>query len=51
MLFNSLYFLVFLLIVLVTYHAVLRSFAVRKLFLLRRAGPSMRAGARASCSS
>jgi alginate O-acetyltransferase complex protein AlgI len=34
MLFNSLYFLVFLLIVLVTYHAVLRSFAARKLFLL-----------------
>jgi len=34
MLFNSLYFLVFLLIVLTVYHGVLRSFAARKLFLL-----------------
>jgi len=34
MLFNSLYFLLFLLIVLIGYHAVLRSFAARKLFLL-----------------
>ncbi|MBY0275540.1 MBOAT family protein [Candidatus Binatia bacterium] len=34
MLFNSLYFLVFLLFVLVVYHGVLRSFAARKLFLL-----------------
>ncbi len=34
MLFNSLYFLVFLLAVLTVYHGVLRSFAARKLFLL-----------------
>jgi len=34
MLFNSLYFLVFLTIVLTVYHGVLRSFAARKLFLL-----------------
>jgi len=34
MLFNSLYFLLFSLFVLLVYHAVLRSFAMRKLFLL-----------------
>ena len=34
MLFNSLYFLVFLALVLTVYHGLLRSFAARKLFLL-----------------
>ncbi|MBM4244306.1 MAG: MBOAT family protein [Deltaproteobacteria bacterium] len=34
MLFNSLYFLVFLALVLIVYHAALRSFAARKVFLL-----------------